>query len=75
MKMKTTGKAITAIADSGSPLSFQSEEVAETQYQLAKDATRKHIAEVDTAHNLAFFFTVEHIKSLGRLILPIQFVG
>ena len=74
VKLKTSGETITAITDSGSPVSFLNEHLAAKLKQTVKGAILKHIPTEDATHNLACYHRV-YIEPLYRLIILIESGG
>ena len=73
-KLKTNTEQLSAIANSGSPMSFLNEKTARRIQQYDKKALFKTIPTGDTAQNLACY-SGETIISKGRLIVTIVLEG
>ena len=74
VKLKTNSEQLYAIADSGSPMSFNNENTARRIQQCDKKAMFKTILIGDTARNLACY-NGETIVPKGRIIITIESGG
>ena len=74
VKLKTNTTELFAVADSGRPVSFLNEEVAQRIQQNDQSAVFKKIPPEDTARNLACY-NGESIHPKGRLIITIESGG